>query len=190
MFCLNIHVLNHLSVCLPYCLPAYLPVCLSVYMSVCLTVICSDKGLTQETSALKLFTVANFMFINSVDNSKLLCLTVCLPACLPNCLLVCLSVLPTVQLSLGSGTLNFLSLNFCISPLLLFLEFIFKCNTTIPLCLSPKTLWRWGNHFTESALYCTTTSGIPSARKGTGTQIMAGKIQCDPNRSQQVWSSD
>ena len=142
MFCLNIHVLNHLSVCLPYCLPAYLPVCLSVYMSVCLTVICSDKGLTQETSALKLFTVANFMFINSVDNSKLLCLTVCLPACLPNCLLVCLSVLPTVQLSLGSGTLNFLSLNFCISPLLLFLEFIFKCNTTIPLCLSPKTLWR------------------------------------------------
>lgn len=62
MFCLNIHVLNHLSVCLPYCLPAYQPVCLSVYISVCLTVICSDKGLTQETSALKLFTVANLCY--------------------------------------------------------------------------------------------------------------------------------
>ena len=48
----------------------------------------------------------------------------------------------SVQLSLGSGTVNFLSLNFCISPLLLFLEFIFKCNTTIPLCLSLHFLQR------------------------------------------------
>ena len=39
MFCLNIHVLNHLSVCLPNCLLAYLPICLSVYISVCRTVI-------------------------------------------------------------------------------------------------------------------------------------------------------
>ena len=48
----------------------------------------------------------------------------------------------SVQLSLGSGTVNFLSLNFCIPPLLLFLEFIFKCNTTIPLCLSLHFLQR------------------------------------------------
>lgn len=62
MFCLNIYVLNHLSVCLCNCLLAYLPVCLSVYISVCLTVIHPDKGLTQETLALKLFTVANLCY--------------------------------------------------------------------------------------------------------------------------------
>ena len=185
------HPCTEPSVCLSTLLSACLPACLFVSLHVCLPN-CHLLWQRANTRNISLETIysGQFMFINSVDNSKLLCLTVCLPACLPNCLLVCLSVLPTVQLSLGSGTLNFLSLNFCISPLLLFLEFIFKCNTTIPLCLSPKTLWRWGNHFTESALYCTTTSGIPSARKGTGTQIMAGKIQCDPNRSQQVWSSD
>ena len=53
-----------------------------------------------------------------------------------------LTFMLSVQLSLGSGTVNFLSLNFCIPPLLLFLEFIFKCNTTIPLCLSLHFLQR------------------------------------------------
>ena len=65
-------------------------------------------------------------------------LSVCLFICLTNWLTFMLFV----QLSLGSGTVNFLSLNFCISPLLLFLEFIFKCNTTIPLCLSLHFLQR------------------------------------------------
>ena len=76
----------------------------------------------------------------------MLCLTVHLPNCLLVCRFICLTnwltVMLSVQLSLGSGTVNFLSLNFCISPLLLFLEFIFKCNTTIPLCLSLYFLQR------------------------------------------------
>ena len=39
------------------------------------TFCCADVGLTLENSALKVFTVANLRYTNSVDNTKFLCYT-------------------------------------------------------------------------------------------------------------------